>query len=232
MRYLRVWPVCATLAALAVFPLTGCSFGQGRVSEPYHTSIDKAPATVEVHNAVGEIEIDAWDKPSVEIDAEKRGMSLDDVHRITVSVDQRGPTLVVTSHFPSGVSNCRVDYTIHAPATANLDLEQSVGAIESKDFAANVLETTKTGAIATTMATLGGAQNVKISVSVGAIALEIPATSSASFSASTSIGAIKADFPLNVQRNMLGSTASGSIGKGDAHIDLSISTGAIAVRRE
>jgi hypothetical protein len=231
MRYLRVWPVCA-LAALAVFSLAGCSFGQDRVSEPYHTSIDKAPTTVEVHNAIGEIEIDAWDKPSVEIDAEKRAMSLDDVHRITVSVEQEGPTLVVTSHFPSGASNCRVDYTIHAPATANLDLEQSVGAIESKDFAANVRETTKTGAIATTMASLGNAQNVTISVGVGAIGLDIPATSSASFSASTSIGAITADFPLSVQREMLGSSAHGSIGKGDARVDLSISTGAIAVKRE
>jgi hypothetical protein len=220
------------LTTLAVLPAAGCSFDQDRVSEPYHTAIDKAPASVEVHNAIGEIEIAAWDKPSVEIDAEKRGMSLDDVHRITVSVDQRGPTLVVTSHFPSGVSNCRVDYTIHAPATTNLDLEQSVGAIKSNGFAANVRETTKTGAIATTMAALGTTQSVKIRVGVGAIALEIPATSSASFSASTSIGAVTADFPLSVQRNMLGSSGSGSIGKGDAHVDLSISTGAIAVRRE
>jgi hypothetical protein len=232
MRYLRVWPICPILAALAVLAAAGCSFGQDRISEPYHSTIGKAPATVEVHNAIGKIEIDAWDKPSVEIDAQKGCRSLDDVHATTISVEQQGSTLVVTSHFPSGVSNCRVNYTINAPAGTNLDLEQNVGAIESKGFAANVRETTNTGAVATTMAALGNAQSVKISVSVGAIALEIPAASSASFSASTSIGAIKADFPLNVQRNMLGSSANGSIGKGDARVDLSISTGAIAVRRE
>jgi len=232
MSYLRVWPVNAILTALAVLPAAGCTFDRHPISEPYHAAIGTAPAAVEVHNAVGEIEIDAWDKPGVEIDAEKRGSSLDDVHAIAISVEQRGSTLVVTSHFPSGVSNCRVDYTIHAPATANLDLEQSVGAIVSKGFAANVHETTATGAIATTMAALGSAQNVTIGVGVGAIGFDIPAASSAAFSASTSIGAISANFPLSVTRNMVSSSATGSIGKGDARVDLSIKTGAIAIKRE
>ncbi len=232
MRYLRVWPVYAILTSLAVLPAAGCAFDQDRISESYHAAIGKAPATVEVHNAVGEIEIDAWDKPGVEIDAEKRGASLDDVHAIAISVEQQGSTLVVTSHFPSGVSNCRVDYTIHAPAAANLDLEQSIGAIESKGFTADVHESTATGAIATTMAALGGAQNVKISVGVGAIGFDIPAASSAAFSASTSIGAISANFPLSVARNMVSSSATGSIGKGDARVELSIKTGAIAIKRE
>ena len=217
---------------MAVLPAAGCAFDQDRITEPFHATVDKSPATLQVHNAVGAIEVDAWDKPSVEIDAEKRGTSLDDVHAISVSVQQQGSTLVITSHFPSGVSNCRVDYTIHAPASTNLDLDQSVGAIRSTGFTADFDASTSTGAVAATMAALGGTQSVKVHVGVGAIALEIPASSSAAITASTSIGAIKSDFPLTTQRNVVGENASGSIGKGDAHVDLSISTGAIAVRRE
>jgi len=217
---------------MAVLPAAGCAFDQDRITEPFHAALDKSPATLQVHNAVGAIEVDAWDKPSVEIDAEKRGTSLDDVHAISVSVQQQGSTLVISSHFPSGVSNCRVDYTIHAPAGTNLDLEQSVGAIRSTGFAADFDASTSTGAVAATMAALGGTQSVKVHVGVGAIALEIPASSSAAVTASTSIGAIKSDFPLTTQRNVVGENASGSIGKGDARVDLSISTGAIAVRRE
>jgi hypothetical protein len=232
MRTLRVWPIYAILTALAVLPAAGCAFDQGRITEDYHTAIDKAPTTVEVHNAVGAIEIDAWDKPSVQVDARKRGANLDDVHAITVSVQQTGSTLVITSHFPANSTNCRVDYTIHAPATANIDLDQSVGAIKSDGFTANVHESTTTGAIAATMGALGSTQDVNLHVGVGAIALKIPATSSAAFSASTSVGAIGSNFPLNIQRNIVGSSASGSIGKGEAHVDLAITTGAIAVQRE
>ena len=227
-----MWPVYAILTAMAVLPAAGCAFDQDRITEPFHAAVDKSPATLEVHNAVGAIEIDAWDKPSVEIDAQKRGTSLDDVHAIAISVQQAGSTLVITSHFPSGVSNCRVDYTIHAPAAANLDLEQSVGAIRSTGFTGNFDASTSTGAIASTMAALGGTQSVKVHVGVGAISLDIPPSSSAAISASTSVGAIKSDFPLTLQRNVVGETASGSIGKGDARVDLSIATGAIAVRRE
>lgn len=232
MKDLRLWPVYGLLTALAVLPAAGCSLDQERISEDSHTTITNAPRTIEVHNAVGEIEIDAWDKPSVEIDARKRGSSLDDVHAIAISVQQTGSTLVVTSHFPAKSVNCRVDYTIHAPAAANIDLEQSVGAIESRGFTANVNESTKTGAVATTMGALGGAQDVTVHVGVGAIGLLIPLTSSAAFSASTSIGAIGANFPLTTQRNFVGATGTGSIGKGNAHVDLTIGTGAIGIKRE
>jgi hypothetical protein len=232
MRDLRLWPAYGLLAALAVLPAAGCALDQERISEDSHTTITKAPQTIEVHNAVGEIEIDAWDQPSVQIDARKRGSSLDDVHAIAISVQQTGSTLVVTSHFPAHSANCRVDYTIHAPAAANIDLEQSIGAIESKGFIGNVSESTSTGAVATTMGALGGAQDVKVHVGVGAIGLQIPATSSAAFSASTSVGAIGANFPFTTQRNFVGATGTGSIGKGNAHVDLTIGTGAIGIKRE
>jgi len=232
MRRLRLWPLYAILTGLAVLPAAGCSFDYARASEDFHASVAKAPATIEVHNAIGAIEIDAWDKPGAQIDAEKRGSTPEDAHAITISVEPNGSALVVTSHFPTNSTNSKVEYTIHAPADSNIDIEQSIGAIKSEGFTANVHESTSTGAIAAKMGTLGSGQDVKLHAGVGAIALQIPATSSATFSASTAVGAIGSNLPLTITRNVVGSSATGSIGRGDAKVDLTIATGAIAIQRE
>jgi DUF4097 and DUF4098 domain-containing protein YvlB len=232
MRRLRLWPVYAILTVLAVLPAAGCAFDNGRVSEDFHATVPQAPASIEVHNAVGGIEIIAWDKPSVEIDARKWGNSVDDVRAITISVQPGASALVVTSHFPTKSTHCRVEYTIHAPTKANLNLEESVGGIKSSGFTGDARESTSTGGVAASMAAVGGAQRIALHVSVGAIALQIPAQSSATISASTSVGPIKADFPLSFTQHFVGSTATGSIGKGDARVELTTSTGAIAIQRE
>lgn len=232
MRCPLFWPAYAILAALIVLPTAGCAFDDGRVSGDFHAVVAQAPASIEIHNAVGGINIVAWEKPSVEIDARKWGNSLDDVRAITISVQPSASTLVVTSHFPANSSHCRVEYTIHAPAKSNLNLEESVGGIKSSGFTGDARESTSTGAVAASMAAVGGAQHIALHVSVGAIALQIPAQSNATISASTSVGAIKADFPLSFTQNFVGSSARGSIGKGDAKVELTTVTGAIAIRRE
>jgi hypothetical protein len=232
MRRLRLWPAYAILTVLAVLPAAGCAFDYSRASEDFQKSVAKAPATIEVHNAIGAIVIDAWDKPNVQIDAQKRAGTPEDAHAIAISVESNGSALVITSHFPANSTNCKVDYVIHAPAGSNIDLEQSIGAIKSDGFTANVHESTSTGAIAAKMGTLGSGQDVKLHAGVGAIALQIPATSSAAFSASTSVGAIGSNFPLTITRNVVGSSATGSIGRGGAKVDLTIATGAIAIQRE
>jgi uncharacterized protein YaiE (UPF0345 family) len=232
MRRLRLWPVYSILTVLAVLPAAGCSFDDARASEEFHTSAAKAPSTIEVHNAVGAIEIDAWNNPNVQIDAQKRGSTPEEAHAITISVEPNGSALVITSHFPANSSNCKVDYIIHAPAGTNIDLNQSIGAIKSAGFTGNVDEKTSTGAIAATMGALGHSQHVNLEVSVGAIALRIPAASSAAFTASTTVGPIKADFPLSITRKVVGADANGSIGSGEAKVDLTAMTGAIAIQRE
>ena len=232
MRRPLFWPAYAMLAALTVLPAAGCAFDDGRVSEDFHATVTQAPAGIEVHNAVGGINVIAWDKPSVEIDARKWGSSIDDVHAITISVQPSASTLVVTSHFPANSTHCRVEYTIHAPANANLNLEESVGGIKSSGFTGDARESTSTGVVAATMAAVGGSQHIALHVSVGAIALQIPAQSSATISASTSVGAVKANFPLSFTQNFVGSSARGSIGKGDAQVELTTATGAIAIQRE
>jgi uncharacterized protein YaiE (UPF0345 family) len=233
MRSLRLPPVYAALTAFSILALAGCSWmGSDRVSSDFHASVASAPATLVVDNTVGKITIDAWDKPGVEINATKRGPSYDSVNAIKISVVPSGRTLTVTSHFPEGANNLNVDYTIHAPAATALRLTQTVGAIVSTGFTGDVEEHTSTGAIASTMAALGGTQHLHLDVNVGAIKLTLPSNTDAAVTASTDVGAIKSDFPLSITKTVVGQNAQGKIGNGAALADLSVSTGAIAIQRE
>jgi uncharacterized protein YaiE (UPF0345 family) len=232
MRVLRLVPICALLTAFSILPLVGCSWiDSDRVSSDFHATAH-APATLVVENAVGAITIDAWDKPSVEVNATKRGPSYDAVNAIKISVESSGHTLNVTTNFPSGSTDSKVEYTIHAPAATALRLVQSVGAIKSTGFTGDVDEHTSTGAIESTMAALGGTQHLQIVVNVGAIKLSLPSNTDAAVTASTSVGAIKSDFPLSITRTVVGQNAQGKIGSGAAVANLSVSTGAIAIQRE
>jgi len=233
MRRLRFLPVYAILAALIVLPATGCSLvDDDLVSSDFHAAYPNPPAMLEVDNSVGSITIGAWDKPSVEIDANRRGPTADAVSAIKIAVERRGPELAVNTVFPTSASNLKVDYTIHAPAKTALKLEQSVGTIQSAGFTGSVEEHTSTGTIETSMAALGGSQRVNISVSVGAIKLTLPSNTDAAITANTSVGAVQSDFPLSVDRTVVGQYAQGKVGSGSAVVDLTIATGAIRILRE
>jgi len=233
MRDLRLIPAYAALTALSVLPLAGCSWIDGdRISSDFHATIANAPATIQVDNAVGSIDIEAWDKPSVEIDATKRGPNYDTVNAIKISVEPSGSTLTVNTQFPTMSTNAKVEYTIHAPAHTDLKLVQSVGAIKSIGFTGNVEEHTSTGAVEATMARLGGSQRLNIDVSVGAIRLTLPSTTDAAITATTSVGGIKTDFPLSIDKTVVGQYARGKVGDGTAVAELNVSTGGIEIQRE
>ncbi|MGB6987121.1 MAG: hypothetical protein WBD74_14205 [Candidatus Aquilonibacter sp.] len=233
MRHLRLVPVYAALTGLSILPLAGCSWIDGdRISSDFHATVANAPATIQVDNAVGSIDIEAWDKPSVEIDATKRGPNYDTVNAIKISVEPNGSTLTVNTQFPQMSTNAKVEYTIHAPAHTDLKLVQSVGAIKSIGFTGSVQEHTSTGAVEATMAQLGGSQQLHIDVSVGAIKLILPANTDAAVTATTSVGGIKSDFPLSIDRTVVGQYARGKVGNGSAVAELNVSTGGIEIQRE
>ena len=233
MRHLRLVPVYAVLTALSVLPLAACSWIDGdRVSSDFHATVASAPATLQVDNAVGSIDVEAWDKPSVEINATKRAPNFDTANAIKISVEPHGSTLTVNTQFPPMSNNAKVEYTIHAPAHTDLKLVLSVGAIKSIGFTGNVQEHTSTGAVEATMAQLGGSQQLHIDVSVGAIKLTLPTNTDAAITATTSVGGIKSDFPLSIDKTVVGQNARGKVGNGNAVAELNVSTGGIEIQRE
>lgn len=230
---LRLWPVVPALAILTLLPTAGCSgLFNDDVTADFHAAQAHAPALLEIHNPVGRIDVEVWNKPGVEIDARKRGASEDDVRAIKISVVPKGSALVVTSDFGSGGGSRRVDYTIHAPANVNLTLDQSVGGIAVHGFAGNLDITTSTGAADVKMANVSAPQRIAIDVKIGRVNLELPANAAATIKASATIGDIKSDFPISVARVNLGAAAKGTIGGGGAAVDVTSDTGGIEIGRE
>ncbi len=230
MRFRQIFGTLALVTSYAIVGCTGVS--NATVSQDFHSTVRSAPETLRVYNPAGTIEVHAWNKPSVQVDAEKRGHTIDDVRALDISV-QQGSTLEITSVFPHDSScNCQVRYVIHAPASTNLDLHQNAGTVRVDGFTRDVRSIVNAGTQEVALGSLGGSQRVTLSVSIGTIKLSVPAAASANISASSSVGAINTDFPLTIERHMVGSTAKGSIGNGSAVVELTIATGAIHIVRE
>ncbi len=231
---MRFRSIFGTLASVTLFLVVGCSgASDATVSQDFHATVRSTPETLRVYSPAGTLEVDAWNKPSVQVDAEKRGRTIDDVRALDISVQPQGSALEITSVFPHDAGcNCQVRYVIHAPASTSLDLHQSAGTVRVSGFTRNVRSIVSAGTQEVALGSLGGSQRVTLSVSVGTIKLSVPAGASANISASTSVGAINADFPLSIERHMVGSTAKGSIGSGSAAVELTMATGTIHILRE
>jgi hypothetical protein len=219
----------ATLAALS----TGCSsaFDGARYSQTVQNTVSHALPVLRVHDPVGRVRVEAWNKSSVQIDAVKKGPTEDAVHAITTSVTPSGDTLAVDAQL-NGHTNRNVDFTIHLPATTDVIVDGNVGDIVVDGMTHNVAVTASVGRVTVTMARLGAGQRVTISSDVGAANLIVPQHADATFKASTSVGGISSDIPLQIKHETVSASASGSVGTGAAAVSITTSTGAIHIRRE
>jgi hypothetical protein len=222
-------------ALLALLPATGCAGGAMgmRVTQEVDTHVSQAPRTLEVHDPVGSITIDSWSRRDVQVDALKRASSNDDLRAITVSVQPQGGRLIVSADLGDhSTSNRGVDFTIHVPATTNLDVHGNVGAVKATAFSGNVDADVDVGSLKVAMTSLTGSQHVDLRTSVGEIRLTVPRRPNAAFTADTSVGNISSDVPLQVERKMVSANAHGSTGSGSAKVTLSASTGSIHIGTE
>jgi DUF4097 and DUF4098 domain-containing protein YvlB len=222
------------LACVAVLPAAcDASFARARYQEPVHVRVSKTFPSLTVDDAVGQVNVIAWNKTYVQIDAVKRAQSRDVVRSIKISVEPNGSTLAVTADFQANnVSNRSVDFTIHTPAATNVSVNTSVGRIRISGCTADVEAKSSTGEINVAMARLAGRQRVTLEASVGSVDLLIPRNASASLEAQTSVGPIGGDVPLAITARTPGATARGTIGAGAAKVAMHVSTGSVNVDRE
>lgn len=230
MRQTR--PMFFAFAAVAMMVgSTGCSFGDARYSQTVQNTVSRALPVLRVHDPVGRIQIEAWDKPSVQIDAVKRAPTQDAVRAITIEVAPSGNTLNVVADL-HGNDNRNVDFTIHLPAATDVRAESNVGEVTVAGMTRNVSVNANVGRVRVTMARLGNGQEVTIASDVGAATLTVPQHADATFQASTSVGGISSDVPLQVTHRTVGADASGRVGTGAAKVSITTSTGGIQIRRE
>ncbi len=248
--------VLGTFAALLLFALTAHASPE-QLREEFHQSYPlTANGRFELSNINGNVQIAAWDRNEVKVDAVKTARSKERLDECRIEVDAQPDSVRVATKYPerqwgrhSDEDNpATVDYTISVPRSARLDSIKLVngslkidgvsgdvrassvnGNVSASGLSGRVDVSSVNGAADATMLSLANDLNVH-SVN-GRVTVTIPSDAKADVHASTVNGHIGNDFGLNVDRGRyVGSSMNGRLGSGGPHIDLKTVNGSITLR--
>jgi Putative adhesin len=221
------------LLSLCVLLATGCAGGfSERVHETVHQSIGGEPATVRIDNIAGSVHVEGAAKPAVEVEATKYGYDDAELRSIHVDARKEGDEVVIATSYESRTHGGGVRYRVTVPASAAVHIGNIAGAVDVRGVRGNVSVETQAGRIVADCGRVAGNRSVDLNATTGAIELTIARDSSASVEARSTVGHISSELPEIAERreNFVGANATGKIGAGDAHIRLTTTTGAIAIR--
>jgi hypothetical protein len=218
----RLLPALALLSALVAIPLSACSFDNRRVSSHVHQTLAMPnEGSVAVSEAHGTIRVEAWNKPLVSVDATEHASDEAALRQVRVDVKRTPDGVAVTTTYTGSGSFTRsgdLDFVVHAPANADLDLSSNEGLIIVNGSRASVKAGTSAGEIYVRMALVGGGQQIALRATTGQITLRIPQSSSAIIDARAMIGSSTNDFQAS------------KIGSGAATISMHVITGEVELK--
>jgi hypothetical protein len=224
-----------------------------------HTYPLAADGVVQLDNVNGDIDIAAWDKAEVSVEAVKRAKDDDELHRVEISIDIEPSRLVIKTKFAkkSGWSwfgnwnNASVRYKLMVPAGVRLDKISSVnsditvtgvhgamklstvnGGITATGLMADARLESVNGSLRATFASLEQVRDVKLESVNGRTEVTLPKGASASIKTSTVNGSSSVDQPIKLSHSGK-HNLSGEIGSATGPtITLETVNGGIAVREK
>ena len=97
-----------------------------------------APGTVRLENSFGEVSVEGWDRPDVQVIATRSGDRQDRVNSVKISASQEGNDVTVSTVYPprsvflhplSRRSDVEIRYDIHAPRGSKLVIDHNSGGV-------------------------------------------------------------------------------------------------------
>ena len=182
------------LAALALIAaLTGCAVTDSATHAhiPYRSTVAmQASGTLRITEDAGIIRVIAWNEPRVQIDADKTGNTVDDAKAIPITVAPDGNGVSITSHqFNFGINkNNNVNFIVHAPAGAPLELHTSAGVIDATGFTNDVNASLTAGEISLVMAKAAAPQRISARLTTGQVTIHLPKGGAANVDAGVLLG--------------------------------------------
>ena len=229
--------------------LNNLELGLGRVtvstSQTRQVPVD-LPATLTVHNFVGEIEVNPGSGSEMLVDAriearagsQSAAQSLAD--QVSINVTGTGSEPRIDVSMPTGLTGNRmvtVALTITVPQGCSFHLSNSVGNVTMNgiDLAGTSDITTDVGEVSFT-GTLPPQASLDITARVGKVVVELPRDAAFTFDGQADIGQIRMDFDLNNReggkRGITGTDLRGSTGANPtARLTIRTNTGEIDVRQ-
>lgn len=240
------------IALAAIVPTTHAS-----VTESFKQSYPlAADGTVHLENINGDIDIVAWDKAEVSLEAEKKGRTDEDLKRVTIEIDSSPARLSIKTKYAkksgwfSGSVNASVRYRLMVPVGASLrkidsvnseisvtgvrgtvDLDTVNGSITATGLAADACLDSVNGSLRAEFASLDGVTKVKLDSVNGRASVTLPKGAGARIDADSVNGRVSIDQPVTlgkVRRHSL----SGEIGSGGPDISIETVNGSIAIREK
>jgi len=156
-----------------LFIATGLSFAAERIDQPpldaprvtKTETFDLASrGTLHLKNSIGEVDVEGWDRPQVELTTIKYGKKdqareseTKTLDQVRVTADRQGDELTLSSEYPKrnvierpvrGETNFILEYRIKAPRDAKLVIEQETGQVNIHDMRSDIRVTNHSGDVA------------------------------------------------------------------------------------
>ncbi|HEX8985316.1 MAG TPA: DUF4097 family beta strand repeat-containing protein [Bryobacteraceae bacterium] len=214
----------------------------------------EAGGRVAVRNINGSIQVAAWERNEVKVDAVKRGRSQQDLDEARIVVDASAGKVDIRTKYPERENNqhaASVEYTITVPRGASLDRIEAVngdvaiegiagavrvnsvnGKVDVRRAGGDVDASTVNGRVEAAFESLSS-HRVSLNTVNGGILLALPKDAGAHLKASTVHGDISSDFGLTVRHAGFapGNSLDTTIGAGGADVKLATVNGAISLTR-
>jgi DUF4097 and DUF4098 domain-containing protein YvlB len=227
--------------------------------QPYRESFDQtyplaAGGRVGVENINGDVTIEVWERAEVRVQAEKSASSQTLLDDLEVEVHARPDSVRIDTHYPRTMrgGSTEVEYTITVPRQAAVDAvdlingdltvvgveggveaESVNGTILAREIHGSVELSTVNGTVEAHLGVVDRDARVNLESVNGRVEVHLAPSASAEVEAETVNGRIRNDFGIEVKKGkFVGSSMRGTLGAGDASIELSTVNGGISILSE
>jgi DUF4097 and DUF4098 domain-containing protein YvlB len=245
MKSLITLLACSVLAVAASAKVTE-KFAQ---TYPFDAS-----GSIRVENVNGTVEIIAWDKPEVALEAVKTAREQDGLDRMHLKIEATTHELSIKTELEKKWKfwdnmNAQVRYKLMVPAgvtlerisvvNANIEVTgvkgrvnlQSVnGGIKAREMTSDGTFGTVNGSVEVEYGALSGRPEIELETVNGSCSLKLPATAAFDLDADTVNGHISCDFPITLTKSGR-HELRGSVNGGGARVELDSVNGGLSVSK-
>jgi hypothetical protein len=163
------------ITALAAFPLLAADRSRETIDATHTDRFNvSAAGEIRIENSFGEVDIDGWDRPEVEVEVVRSTQKFydpknqSDAHRrldsVQVTAKQNGNDVLISTAYPprntflhplSRRSDIDIKYRIHAPRASKVTVDENRGGVNVYDISGDIHATVINGQITLTLAPSG-----------------------------------------------------------------------------
>jgi DUF4097 and DUF4098 domain-containing protein YvlB len=226
--------------------LLGPGLAGAEVTERFEKTVPLDPGgRFRIENTNGSITLEAWDQPSVAIEAEKKARDEERLSQIEIDVESLGSSVTVKTRLPRArKGHGSVEYHVRVPVGAAVEAETVNGRLDLSGVAGTTRVSTVNGGIhlrdasgGVDASTVNGSIEARyhavsdgvhrFSTTNGSVTLELPAGASGEVDAETTNGSISTDFPVTLSGKISRRRLKARLGEGGARYEVSTVNGSV-----